>query len=261
MNKQSPILFVALIAIFAVLIAHFALAAENKEGRVTQVVRDVHLLAGRAAARPATVNDNVREGTAVRTGDDSRAEITFTDQSLTRLGANTVFSFGQGTKAYNLGSGAILMYAPAKAGEVKIHTSAATAAVTGFTCMLESHPNAVSKLIILHGKAKVTFEGLSNEPCRLGDSQMIAWPAHPRVCPQVYDVDISKLLHGKLVKGFKNQLPEMPIFLNLIKNLQSEPPSGGLVDPTGSDAVDRRHSAQPPPMPTPPIMHSPPPKF
>src|SRR5438105_1848632 len=86
-------------------LAKLVFAAENKEAHVTQVIRDVRLLASKAASRPASINDNVREGTAVRTGSESRAELTFTDQTLTRLGANTVFSLGRGARDFNLSSG------------------------------------------------------------------------------------------------------------------------------------------------------------
>ena len=47
-------------------------AAELKEARVTQVVQDVKLLPRQAAPRPARISDEVRNGTAVRTGVDSR---------------------------------------------------------------------------------------------------------------------------------------------------------------------------------------------
>ena len=61
-------------------------AAELKEARVSQVIKDVRLLPAQAAPRAAVVSDQVRDGTAVRTGVDSRAELTFTDQTLARLG-------------------------------------------------------------------------------------------------------------------------------------------------------------------------------
>ena len=96
--------------LFAVVVtlglAKFSVAAERKEARVTQVIRDVRLLASHAGPRPASVNDSVREDTAVRTGGDSRAELTFTDQTLTRLGANTIFSFSEGARTFDLASGA-----------------------------------------------------------------------------------------------------------------------------------------------------------
>ena len=43
-------------------------AAQLKEAQVTQVVKDVKLLPTGAAARPAAVSDEVRDGIAVRTG-------------------------------------------------------------------------------------------------------------------------------------------------------------------------------------------------
>jgi hypothetical protein len=78
-------------------------ASELKEARVSQVIKDVKLLPAQAAPRPAVVSDAVRDGTAVRTGVDSRAELTFTDQTMARLGANTIFSFREGTRNLELG--------------------------------------------------------------------------------------------------------------------------------------------------------------
>ncbi len=89
---------------------------------------------------------------------------------------------------------------------------------------------------------------------------MIMWPPKPQTCPTVYDVDISKLLHGKLVKGFKNQLPEHDILLNIVRNNEANPPSGGLKDPTGIEIVDKRAAAEDHSPPPSPPMHSPPPK-
>src|SRR5215475_1917523 len=130
---------VAVISLVVVVLAigRLVLAADQKQARVTEVVHDVRLLAAQAAARQAAVNDTVQQGTAVRTGADSRAELTFSDLTLTRLGANTVFSIGAGARTYDLGSGAILMTAPPQAGTIKINTAVATCAVTGFTAILE----------------------------------------------------------------------------------------------------------------------------
>ena len=54
-------------------------AAQLKEARVTQVVKDVKLLSTGAATRPAAASDEVRDGNAVRTETDSRSELKFTD--------------------------------------------------------------------------------------------------------------------------------------------------------------------------------------
>ena len=73
---------------------------------------------------------------AVRTGIESRAELTFTDQTLARLGANTIFSFDKGTRNLELGGGVMLLRVPKDAGGAQINTAAVTAAITGTTVML-----------------------------------------------------------------------------------------------------------------------------
>ena len=106
-------------------------AADVKEGQVTQVIQDVRLLPSNASPRPAAVNDNVRQGTAVQTGVQSRSELTFKDQTITRLGEKTIFSVGEGARTMDLGSGQILLYVPKKSGGAKIKMGPVTAAITG----------------------------------------------------------------------------------------------------------------------------------
>ena len=106
-------------------------AGELKEAKVTQVVQDVKLLPSDASARPAAVNDNVRQGTAVETGVQSRSELTFKDQTITRLGERTIFSVGQGARTIDLGSGQFLLYVPKKAGGANVKMGPVTAAITG----------------------------------------------------------------------------------------------------------------------------------
>jgi FecR protein len=77
------------------------------------------------------VNDNVRQGTAVRADVKSRIELTFKDETMTRLGQKTIFSVGQGARTIDLGSGQFLLYVPKKAGGAKVKTGPVTAAITG----------------------------------------------------------------------------------------------------------------------------------
>ena len=106
-------------------------ADELKEAKVTQVIQDVQVVPSNAAARPAAVNDSVRHGTAVQTGVQSRSELTFRDQTITRLGEKTIFSVGEGARTIDLGSGQFLMYVPKKASGAKVKAGAVTAAITG----------------------------------------------------------------------------------------------------------------------------------
>ena len=144
-------------------------AAALKSARVTQVVRDVKLLPSQAAPKPAEVNDNVPEDAAVRTGVESRAELTFSDLTLARLGPQTIFS-SEGTRAIDLGSGAIFLHVPKNAGGAVIKTAVVTAAVTGTTLVLETfnfpgklgpvaaadiNPEARYKLTVLEGEVRL----------------------------------------------------------------------------------------------------------
>jgi hypothetical protein len=106
-------------------------ADELKEAKVTQIIQDVRVLPLNASPRPAAVNDDVRQGTAVQTGVQSRSELTFKDQTITRLGEKTVFSVGGGSRTIDLGSGQFLLYAPKKAGGAKVKMGPVTAAITG----------------------------------------------------------------------------------------------------------------------------------
>jgi hypothetical protein len=127
---------------FSLMIASLALALasglpnevsadELKQAKVTQVIQDVRVLPSNASPRPAAVNDDVHQGTAVQTGVQSRSELTFKDQTITRLGEKTIFSVGQGSRTIDLGSGQFLLYAPKKGGGAKVKMGPVTAAITG----------------------------------------------------------------------------------------------------------------------------------
>ena len=106
-------------------------ADELKEAKVTQVIQDVRVLPSNSSPRPAAVNDNVHQGTAVQTGVQSRSELTFKDQTITRLGEKTIFNVGEGPRNIDLGSGQFLLYTPKKAGGAKVKMGPVTAAITG----------------------------------------------------------------------------------------------------------------------------------
>src|SRR5204862_4897395 len=129
-------------------------AAQGKEGRVTQVVQDVKVLAPHVAARPAHLNDNVTDGSVVHTGADSRAELSFADLTITRVGANSIFSFDQDGRNVSVESGAILLRVPKGSGGARIRSSALTVGITGTTVMFESRPRNYSKLIVLEGSGQ-----------------------------------------------------------------------------------------------------------
>jgi FecR protein len=178
-------------------------AAELKEARVTQIVRDVKLLPNAAPARPAVVNDPVRDGTAVRTGIESRTELVFPDATLARLGANTIFSFTEGTRNLELTDGAMLLRVPKNAGGAKINTAAVTAAITGTTVMLEFHKNSYVKFIILEGTGRIFLPGHVGESVLLHAGQMLIAKPNAKNLPNPVDVDVRQIRKtSRLIRGF-----------------------------------------------------------
>ena len=131
MNIRSRFILASISLALASELSNEASADELKAAKVTQVIQDVRVLPSNASPRPAAVNDDVRGGTAVQTGVQSRSELTFKDQTITRLGEKTIFSVGEGPRTIDLGSGQFLLCVPQKAGGAKVKAGAVTAAITG----------------------------------------------------------------------------------------------------------------------------------
>jgi len=183
-----------------------AKAVPLKEARVTQVIQDVRLLESNASQSPASVNDTVHDGTAVRTGVQSRAELTFTDQTLTRLGANTIFSFGAGARAVSLDSGAFLLYVPKNSGGAKIRMGTVTAAITGTTIMAEYNPAGITRFTVLEGSARLYFDRLrASVPIHAG--QTVTFDRNTTTLPHPVNVNLDRLLRtSPLITDF----PSLP---------------------------------------------------
>ena len=103
MNIRSRFILASMSLALASELSNEASADELKAAKVTQVIQDVRVLPSNASPRPAAVNDDVRGGTAVQTGVQSRSELTFKDQTITRLGEKTIFSVGEAARSIDLG--------------------------------------------------------------------------------------------------------------------------------------------------------------
>jgi hypothetical protein len=222
-------------------------AAQRKEARVTRVVRDVNLLAPHAAARPAHLNDNVAEGSAVRTGGDSRAELTFADLTITRIGANSMFSFEDNGRNVNVENGAILLRVPTDSGGARIRSSALTVGITGTTVMFEHHRSTFTKLIVLEGRSEAWLTKYPGKRVRVRGGQMLVVKAGATQLPEPVDIDVDRLLRtATLITAF----PPLPS-LDLIRNVANDQKKSGgplinpLIDPTGMDARDVNASTRP----------------
>jgi hypothetical protein len=166
MNRQLRLFaFIAITASFTTWFPGRLTAASTNEARVTRVKNHVQL-ADFKNARRASINEIVQEETVVRTGNESRAELGFSDETVVRLAANTAFDFNRGTRGLNLKEGAVLVQAPREANGTTIHAGSVTAAVAGTTVMIEYHPGFY-KFLVLEGTAR------SYRPGHLGDSVLV----------------------------------------------------------------------------------------
>lgn len=211
------------------LIGDHAMAADSKkEARVTQIIRDVKLLPAEAAAREAVVNDRVAEDTGVRTGGDSRSELTFADLTITRLGANTIFSFNKAGRSAQVESGSILLRVPKDSGGGRIRTSAVTVAVTGTTVILESARGGRNRLIVLEGGARLSLVKYPKQFQNARGGQMIDVPPGATTVPLPTNIDLNEVMRKHpLITDF----PPLPSRDLIVAASQQPPPSGPSVFP------------------------------
>src|SRR5213592_1174502 len=245
-------------------------ADQLQQARVSQVIQDVRVLETHGAPRPAAVNDKVIQGMGVRTGVESRAELTFTDLTITRLGANTVFSFKQGARELDLTSGAVLLQIPPKAPVVKVSTSAVTAAITGGTALFATGPP--TKFMVLEGTGTFYPTGHPEKAATINGGEMMTMTANGRMTkPEKFDVKLV-LKTSRLIKDFP-PLENLPLVMAVVDlqlaeqqlaALNSQPLARNLVDVIGT--TDQNVNANPvvlvsmsTPNPTPPITPTPPP--
>lgn len=178
----------ALAFVFAVWFPATLNAAPAKEVQVTAVIKDVTLLSPKGESRLAVLKDALPDGTAAQTGSDSRAELTFANQTIARLGPNTVFSFNDGTRNLNLKDGAILLRAPRSANGVNISAKGLAAVVTGTTAVFEYQP-MVYKFLVLEGTARLFRPGHRGDSVLVRAGQMVfGKPNTPLSDPVDFDI-------------------------------------------------------------------------
>ncbi len=227
LNILSSSLAVLLIA------GHTIAADSKKEARVTQIIRDVKLLPAEASARAAVVNDRVAEDTGVRTGGDSRSELTFADLTITRLGANTIFSFNKAGRNAQVDSGSILLRVPKDSGGGRIKTSAVTVAVTGTTVILETARGGRNKLIALEGSARISLVKYPKQFQNVRGGQMVDVPPGATTVPLPTNIDLNDVMRKHLLITDFPPLPSQDLIVAASQQQQppDPPPSGPSVFP------------------------------
>ena len=183
-------LFVTLLLALA---ASATQGAALHEAQFTRVINDVKKLPDSAPLQTAVVGDKIAGKTAVSTGTKSRAELKFGDGTLTRMGANSIFSLDQSSRTIDLQQGTVLLKVPKKMGGARIRTAAVTAVVTGTTILVEYEPRGFIKVIVLEGSLDLFINKKPREFRTLGAGDMIIMKPNDEVIPEPVQVELNRL--------------------------------------------------------------------
>ncbi len=188
-----------------------ARGAALTESKFSQVVKDVKVVVRASETTAAAkVNDIFKAPDLIRTGADSLAELIAPDKTITRVGANTVFSFEKAGRAINLEQGSVIFHSPKGKGGGSIRTKGASAAVLGTTIVVTATPGGGFKAIVLEGKGQITLPNGNFRILTAGQVTFVL-PGSQTFGPQL-NINLGKLVESsRLVQGFESELPSKPV--------------------------------------------------
>jgi hypothetical protein len=182
-------------------VVELSAGAALEHATVNRIVNEVNVLhPGRIPVR-AKLQDLIKDDLGVRTGSASRAELLFQDATLTRLGANTVFSFKGGTRDLSLPEGTMLLQVPKGRGGARIRTAGVSAAITGTTIIIEHLPARSLKVAVLEGSLRLSIVGRLGETMSLTAGKMVVMKPDARSIPNPVDFDLRTLMKTSALAG------------------------------------------------------------
>ncbi|PYL90115.1 MAG: hypothetical protein DMF14_10895 [Verrucomicrobia bacterium] len=220
----------AAVALYSGVFVQQSAAGPLTSAEVTKIINRVSLIEPAKGARPAVVRDVIKDDRGLQTGARSRSELLFQDNTLTRVGAETFFSFKTGTRDLTLEKGSMLLQVPKGLGGAKIHTAAVTAAITGTTIMMEYSPGQYLKVLVLEGSLRLSRNG-SGDSLVLPPGKMVIMRPDAKKIPDPIDVDLAQIVRTSILVNFpgSNILPSMPLIQAAINDQAKELTKGTLV--------------------------------
>src|SRR5436305_12469013 len=92
----------AVVGIYSVFSTHQSIAGPLTSAEVTKIINRVSVIDRAKGTHPAMLRDVIKDDLALQTGAKSRSELLFQDNTLTRIGAETFFSYNTGTRHMTL---------------------------------------------------------------------------------------------------------------------------------------------------------------
>src|SRR2546423_7408403 len=159
------------------------------EAHVTKIIRDVNVTDPATGTHAAAIDEKITEELGLKTGVKSRSELLFQDNTLTRIGPETRFSFKAGTRDLTLKQGTMLLQVPKGLRGAKIRTAAVTAAITGTTIMVQYTPAKHIKVLVLEGSLRLSLNGTPGDSVLLKSGRMVLMHPDAKRIPAPVMVD------------------------------------------------------------------------
>jgi hypothetical protein len=90
----------------------------------------------------AVLNDKIESNTQIGTGEQSMCELSLDDKSVTRIGANAIFSFTEKDRLVKCDKGTFLVSKDPETETITVTTGSVTAAISGSTVVLDVKDDA-----------------------------------------------------------------------------------------------------------------------
>jgi hypothetical protein len=177
--------------------------AGGKGATVTEAVNQVdHGMTQSSDTQPAKIGTMLGDGEYLKTGVKSRAELELANQSITRLGANTIFNYSAADNQIDLQAGTVLFSKPKDGQQMNIKTAAVTAAIVGTTGFMQRHGKSVL-FGLIEGKGVLTI-GDTTYVVHGGEILKFA-PGQP---PQIFAFNVPLFMStSPLITRFHHHLP------------------------------------------------------
>src|SRR5437773_1438772 len=236
-NRQMSMLTIksvlAVVGFCCVFSTHQSIAGPLTSAEVTKIINRVSIVDPAKGGHPATLRDVIKDDLGLQTAAKSRSELLFQDNTLTRIGAETFFSFKTGTRDMTLEKGSMLLQVPKGLGGAQIHTAAVTAAITGTTIMMEYSPGQYLKVLVLEGSLRLSRNGSFGDSLVLHAGKMVIMRPDAKKIPEPIDVDLAEIVRTSTLVNFpgSNVLPSMPLIQAAITD-QAKAVAKGILVPT-----------------------------
>lgn len=167
------------ISAFTLVAVSFPSWAGDRQAAITRIQNRVEAKVG-ATWLPARLHMSLYAGNKIRTGANSKAQLMYTDGTVTRLGSQTILTV-QG-RQINLNRGKIFVRAKKGGGGLKVRTPSAVAAVTGTEFTVEVASDNSTVVTVIEGSVNVMGEIGTSLQLDAGNSSMVMLnqpPANP----------------------------------------------------------------------------------